>query len=416
MNTATAHSALRHRLTVTRRTTGIALLLALIALPVIATEFLNTRGTTALTTLLLWAFVGIMLPETIVESKQLLRNKTILVALCTLGACLTSWLAFSESFDGLRCMFMLGVTCCLPAAIGWFRRSSARGITILIWTKACVLAYAGIRLGIAILQQVPPLEMFKHPPIYRHLRHFNYDLSLMTGLALTLAEPDQWRRRAALYASVFVLGFFSFWSGGRGGVLAVIVMLTAWWLAARTITRLRVALHSMLFFIWGGLAVIASGETQFLLKALTRSSRETLNAISSNRLEIWMNTWASVTSGPRQLVFGQSPEAFVNLGVHKTSALHITHPHSAPLQWMLEYGLLGTAAIALAMLTLGWRHVIPHLQHGSHEQRAIAATLIGMSAFSLVDGIYYHAAPLVFLTVLLAYLISHPPATGTSAA
>lgn len=418
MNIAIADSPFRYRFAQIRRRIGTAFLLALIAFPVIGTELLNTIAITHSTTLLLWGFVAAMLPETINESKQLLRNKALLVSICTLGTCVATWLIFPGSFDGLRCLFMIGVVFCLPAAIGWFRQSGARSISVLIWAKACVVAYASFRIGVAILQQIPAQEMFNRPPVYRHLRHFNYDLSLMSGLALGLASRGATMRRYQnwLLVAYFAVGFFSFWSGGRGGVLAVVVMLFAWWLGARTLRTFRVAALSATAFVAGGLAVIASGRSHFLLHAFARSSKDTLDGISSNRLGIWMDTWTVATSNSRQLWFGHAPEAFINLQVYRMSGPYITHPHSALLQWILEYGLLGTAAIVLGMLTLGWQHALPHLRHGNGVERSITATVIGMTAFSLVDGIYYHAAPLVFLTILLAYLISRPPSASTPTA
>jgi hypothetical protein len=72
----------------------------------------------------------------------------------------------------------------------------------------------------------------------------------------------------------------------------------------------------------------------------------------------------------------------------------------------------------IALITLVGRRVVRALMERSaaREARVVAAILTVMFGYTLLDGILYHAIPLVFVMLLTAYLFSFdvPPRAGTA--
>lgn len=355
-----------------------------------------------------WLFVLAMMPEVIRESRAFIRNRFILLPVIALSVCCASWFFQDYSRFEPRLQFTAGVVLLFPAAVGWFRIAGDKGMQLAILIKITVLAFACYLIGSDIISGVSSREIFLHPPIYRHLRHFNYDLAIVAAMIGGLMLPRFRYFKWLIVLSFFVLGYFSFWSGGRGQVVALLVVVVSLSLG---VTRER--LHELSFpiqaisaFLFGALLVVLTGQTDLAFGALDRSSREGLNAVSSGRLAIWMGTLSTSSETVVGALFGHGPESFVRLAVFKQFNHYITHPHNTVIQWVFEYGVVGAAAVMTIYFNLAKRCVWPALFSANKLERLSSAAVIGMTVFSLFDGIYYHAAPLLFMTLIWAYLCS----------
>lgn len=380
-----------------------------LAVSVTASMSYSVLGTTAESVAPVWTFVLLMWPEMVRELRQLLRSRLMLLTLVVLVVCAAVWLTRGYSLHEPRLRFMLGVGLLFPAAAGWFRAVGHRGMQFALVVKTGVLAFACYQFGVAIWQGFVPRELFARPPVYRHLRHFNYDLALVSGLAGALPAGRRVFSSVLRFLVFVALGYFSFWSGGRGAFLALAVILGTLCLTRRHEDDWRVAALHVAGFVLGGVLVVLGGETYFLFGALERSAKDSANAISSGRLGIWKGTLSMGMSTLSGALFGFGPESFVRMGAFVQFRHYILHPHNTLVQWIFEYGLLGAAALCASALWLAWHCVWPALRAGNLMQRLCAATLVGMSAFALVDGVYYHAAPLLFLTLIWAYLYATRP-------
>lgn len=366
----------------------------------------STLGVTRECVLPVWAFVLVMWPEMVQETRLLLRSKVILATLVVLVICACAWLLRGYSIHEPRLRFMLGVALLFPAAAGWFRQVGPMGMQFAFVVKAGVLAFACFKFGVAIFQNMPAREIMARPPIYRHLRHLNYDLALISGMAGGVFAHKASLAKILWCLTFVLLGYFSFWSGGRGQFLTLGVVLISLGATMRASDDVRFAGLLIIAFLLGGLGVILSGETGFLLGALERSSRENLDMISTGRLAIWVGTLSKSMSSLGSALFGFGPEAFERMGLLRS---FIVHPHNVLVQWVLEYGLLGAGMLMASGTLMGWRCVLPALLSGEGMDRVCAATVIGMTAFAMVDGVYYHAAPLLFITLMWAYLFARKP-------
>lgn len=382
------------------------MLVLLIVIPVTATLEYGVLGVTREAVLPVWGFVLAMLPEMLREARALLRHKILLVTAIGLLLCAGVWLYHGYSPYEPRFRLMLGISLMFPAAIAWFRIMGDHGFLLAFLAKTGVLVYACLKFGAVIVQGMPAREVFLHPPIYRHVRHFNYDLALVTGLAgAAFAIRTQIGR--LLWVLGFVcLGFFSFWSGGRGQFLAMGAMLMVLMASRRPKDDLKPVFWAVLAFLFGGLCVVLSGETDLLWSAFHRSTKDTLNGISSSRLAIWQGTLASAFSSVNGALFGYGPESFERMAIFRQFKQYILHPHNTLVQWFFEYGLIGAGLLLISTIFLTIKCILPSLFQGRGIERVCASTLIGMMVFSLVDGVFYHPAPLLFMTLMWAYLFA----------
>src|SRR5690606_12688160 len=94
------------------------------------------------------------------------------------------------------------------------------------------------------------------PPVYRHLRHFNYDLMLAIGGVAFLYSEGRIRLKFFLLIC-FVLFFFSIWSGGRGQLVSVFVFMAL--LLVSGMSRISINMFCALAFSL--LMVYVSGES-----------------------------------------------------------------------------------------------------------------------------------------------------------
>lgn len=372
---------------------------------VVATQWLGTLQVTVQCSVPVWGFVLLMWPEAHIELAVLWRSWLIklLVAVLAMGS--VTWLAFQGySVYEPRWRFMLGVGLLFPAAVGWFRLAGHKGMQFAFFVKAALLVYAAWRFGLTLFGGSAQHMLGRRWPIYNHIRHFNHDLALVGGLLGGVVSHQKWMNRLLMLLGFVLLGFFSFWSGGRGQLMAMCVMLVALIASHRQHEDARFAAIAVMAFLLGGVLVLCSGETQNLFHAVARTDKSSLNAVSSGRLHIWTATLSQALSTPWGALFGYGPESFHNMKMYAQFGSYILHPHNTLVQWVFEYGLLGTAALVAAAVNLGRRVVWPVLWSDRGILRLSAATLMGMAAFALVDGIFYFASPLLFITLIWAFL------------
>src|SRR5690606_12700862 len=162
-----------------------------------------------------------------------------------------------------------------------------------------------------------------NPPIFRNIRHFNYELALMVPLLLHYWPRDRIGRIGA-FLMMATLGYFSVWSAGRGQAIALIIFFVLI-LGSRSMPiSSRKLWDAAVAFCLGGVLVFVLGETYLLDGAVTKSlGAETIDRLSSGRIGIWMHTLESVWRHDA-LLFGMGPDATLRLG---TISAYV-HPHN----------------------------------------------------------------------------------------
>jgi O-antigen ligase len=130
---------------------------------------------------------------------------------------------------------------------------------------------------------------------------------------------------------------------------------------------------------------------------------------STGRTRIWSDALAAVAKKP---VIGYGPEGYL----HSRCCLRDTsQPHNAVVQLLIEVGVLGLAVVCwLLWRTLGRDALQYWRDRGTMRidpcRAMLFATMGGMTAFALVDGLYYHVVPLTMFAIIAALYASQAPA------
>ncbi|SHG71841.1 hypothetical protein SAMN04488068_1242 [Hydrocarboniphaga daqingensis] len=189
-------------------------------------------------------------------------------------------------------------------------------------------------------------------------------------------------------------------SGGRGGVLALLVAAL---IAAACFGRQGRR------FAFEQLAVLASGAALWWLISLAdvpSAGGGLLRAGSSGRAALYRDAWTDFVSAP---LLGIGPMLYAELGRHPLRS--VAGPHSAPLQWLAEWGLPATLLL-LAVIAASYRRALRQLRAhaiGGGDASTGIALLAAITA-ALVHGLLANVANDPLSQTLLMLSIAWFPA------
>ncbi|MXO67564.1 hypothetical protein GRI72_01800 [Altererythrobacter marinus] len=226
--------------------------------------------------------------------------------------------------------------------------------------------------------------------------------------AIALALSCGARGRGAALATVG--GAFGFWltivSGSRvalaAGLLAMAVIAVLLpkgqrrGLAVRVLAALAVAVPASYLLVpheaWGLDRILSRGL-----------SGDGIDHYTSGRMAIWRETWAAIVERP---LLGHGEGQFrtqVEAGMGA-----INHPHNALLQFLYQWGVAGTGALALMLWGTGLG-LLRLARRAGDGERAAAAALTGLVAIAMLEGALYHAYPVMIVVTCLALLNAGRP-------
>lgn len=176
-------------------------------------------------------------------------------------------------------------------------------------------------------------------------------------------------------------------------------------LVARPVPFRPVAKCTLALIAGAGLA-IASGNADIWFVQLERTG-SSLDVATSGRLSLWIDSLGVWSDSWSSILFGLGPDA---MRLHVRAEIGfppIIQAHNSLVQVLLEFGLIGCGYF-IALIALVGQRVARLLMNraAAVEGRVVAAILIVMFGYTLLDGILYHAIPLVFVTLLTAYVFS----------
>lgn len=316
----------------------------------------------------------------------------------------------------------------LAALVGWFRIVGLDGLQLLYRAKVLVVVAAIIWICVdaylrsrGVIDGVPG----RAPPVFRHIRHLNYEIPIVALLGLAFYARSGKLGQPLILLSFLAFGYYSAWSGGRGQLLSMLVAALA--LVASTGWRglPKATLPAVLLFLVGALAVLAADQTSVVATTLRHSTAESAGYITSGRSVMWQQILdRCLDSGPALLV-GHGPDAYARLdwptafgaSSRQWGFAGTVQPHNTLLLWLIEFGALGTVLLLLLALLLMARCIGILRQAGAAESpRIVAALLIGYASYAMTDGIAYHSMPMLFVTALTAYLMTVGGMAATSRA
>lgn len=282
-----------------------------------------------------------------------------------------------------------------------------------VWITGAVAA--GLLLHVPVIAWM--LERYPHegqawlggPLGFWHVRIWALFLAAALAAVLGLhAGLEGWRRagQAGVAAVLLVLWTLLFWSGSRTGMVGV----GAAALVAAVVQPGPVLRRLPLFAATGlaGAALSLALPNPIPAYGLLRVVDETqaaqgLNAMSSNRLQIWSDVLTAIADRP-WLGHGHDQIAFVL----DLSGKGLVHAHNAVLDMLFDFGVVGTAALLFLLLSFLWRGLLHVTRDGERWKLGALAMLAALAAMAMLEGVLYHDEPLTLVAIGYAVLLARP--------
>jgi O-antigen ligase len=296
-------------------------------------------------------------------------------------------------------------------AVGFSLRHCSSGIgKIILFSIAIVHAgflLLALQFAAAAGSDADPVAA---PPYFLNIRHFGYQGFFGASAAVAIALVDKRLRTAGvLLATAALFGIIMF--GSRGALLAWLLFVVA---AIGLVPTRRAAVVVSLIVATGALAlaVVAEGHDWLNTYSLLDRTRipigDTISMLYvQDRIQIWMDSLTTIAQRP---FLGFGPNGYVISGCCNRA---VAQPHNAILQLLLEFGVVGFAAMVWAATSLFGprvREII--LQTAQSKRDPVHATalaiLVGFAGFSMIDGLLYFPVPLVNFALVCAVFVGAP--------
>lgn len=241
-----------------------------------------------------------------------------------------------------------------------------------------------------------------------NIRQLGFYGITLVGLSLGLGTPVRgWHWLLAALGTAF--GFWlAILSGSRAAFVAAIIAGVV--IGVLSERRQRASLTILVI-----LALATAIPASYLLipheswgfdRIIDRSfSSGSPDDYASGRWAIWKETWAAILESP---FIGHGEGQFRSQVPSAGNGLN--HPHNALLQFLYQWGWIGTAALAL-MLASTVRNLLSPVR--SDVRLASVGTAIGLLAMAMVEGSLYHTYPVMI--VILCLVIANATAATTPA-
>lgn len=285
-----------------------------------------------------------------------------------------------------------------------------RTVTPLLFGLSLVHTYILILFLFSIFG--PPMEFVAGRqsivPYFSNPRHFNYFgfVTACCGISLAALSP-RLPIFGLTFASTALMGIILL--GSRGALLA--------WLVFAALMMVCLGKARLVALLCAGASVLAIGMTlvvdrtapnthHLTASLLKRADQSSSILMTSDRTSIWKNAGKSIIQRPW---FGYGPEAY---RTSRCCDRAFVHPHNAVLQFALEFGVVGVILASLLAMAVMRQPLITVFSGAfarrqvDHEVVALTSMVTGFLAYSMVDGLLYHALPLTLFAVIVSALKS----------
>lgn len=246
------------------------------------------------------------------------------------------------------------------------------------------------------------------PPYHSNIRHPGYlgYVCAISGIGIAMSrrrlQLSAWLLATIALLEIITLGTRgAFYAWGLGVLMLVVVRRQGRWpLMVAALASVAVASTITLALADAG---VLFGSNIFVR---TAGSGEALYT-TSGRWAMWQDAFAAIVRHPW---LGYGPEGYLTSaccdGSQRGYLKFAIQPHSVLLLWLLEFGALGTVA-------LGWlaSRVIRAVTGGNAPWwrwlrnddlfQWLSISLLGLFAYGLIDGVFYHAIPLTLAATLV---------------
>lgn len=293
-------------------------------------------------------------------------------------------------------------------AVLWLLRERWQYLAGAIW-PAIVAGTCGFALlAFVFAALVPHPERFDWKYFglaVTNVRQLGFYSSVGTAAALGMVATRHDRRSYGLYtfAATMLLGL-SWWSGTRGGPMAVLIACGAGSLVWPRMRTLRVVSALIVSFTISALASLLYpihspyfGVFRIFYSVAEGSSADDM---SSGRLLTWLGTLRKIAERP---LFGWGEGQFRTVVPEAWGEFN--HPHNFILQSLLQWGVVGTAAF-LGLVGMTILRLIPGSRF-NREQTTPALLVAGtLVAYACFEGTLFHPWPIMVLGLSVAVVLA----------
>ena len=256
----------------------------------------------------------------------------------------------------------------------------------------------------------PAFDWHKFGAGVSHVRHLSYYGVALAGIAAGLLAVAKLQFHRISAGVLLTAGFWLiFWSGGRSAVGAGILVLVAIAASLPTEERKKFAAGAVIAFVAAiPLSYLFVPPVDFWgpNSIFSRTVGEKANEnFSSGRYAIWISTIETLHSKPL-IGFGEGQFRFAVPAAEG----NFNHPHNALLQYLFQWGILGSLALAtIAFPTM--KNLTGSLKLRPEVALPAFGAVFGLCAQSALDGPLYYPYPAMIFLVGLATLASIGSAT-----
>lgn len=186
-------------------------------------------------------------------------------------------------------------------------------------------------------------------PLYGHPRILGMHMLTAACAALMLLVLDRQAnsaRRAVQWATTVLLCGGLWWSGGRSPILGMLATLLCWSFWARDGDRRWLWARLPLIGALAGLAAWSAGSpakgTGWLFPFIRTFASDDLGELTSGRTRVWQVA-TRIFDSPW---YGQGADTYLFIRPRQFG----DQPHNVLIQWMLDFGLLGTIPLVVILL------------------------------------------------------------------
>jgi hypothetical protein len=395
-----------------------ALVFASIVVPLLSTQWFSSMKVNMVTALALLAALMLQYKAVLSVIAHGLQKPMIRVGVIGLLCCSVAWHYFHAlpTFPAQLLLYLA----VLLVAVSFFRHSTTCH-SFLYWiaiTKITIVVILSTVATICIYMDpaltASPNTAMLGLPVYRNIRHFNYDLFFAVCLTLYLISSS--KSFAATLSGAAIIGLFGYvtlLSGGRAGLLFCFFVFLLHIVFQKKRAMWNTLFLGVAFCIGVLIASFVIDDAYFN----QRISSSFSSRVDSGRLELWRELLTTTARSAASVLFGYGPGAISIMG-QSSVAIHVVQAHNVFVQLLYEFGVLGVG-IAAVVVVRPIAYAARLLSGKSNQPSTISlsASALALFLYALVDGIYFHAAPLFLaLTVNFAVVSSYKKLRSAPAA
>ncbi|MSU88642.1 hypothetical protein GE300_03280 [Rhodobacteraceae bacterium 2CG4] len=292
------------------------------------------------------------------------------------------------------------------------RAAPAAGRALVGALAAQPLVHLPVLVALYLLYLDDPAHNWLGGPVgYWHVRAWGMLLAaaLAAGFGLYVrARPAVAGHLAWAVILALLAGLLAF-SGTRSGLLGALAGIALGAVLLPGALR-RLPVLALAMAAGGALSLLPTPPTRHwgLINGLAETTAADAETRSGGRLSLWSDTIALIGERP-WLGWGHDQFRYAR---PMPPELEVIHPHSAPLQFLFDFGLIGGLALALLLLLLWLRAIgAARREPGAGRTGALMA-LNALLATAMIDGALYNAETLLAVAICFAVLLASPLASA----